>query len=84
MAEKKVTETFKKHEKDTGSSEVQIVGLSREIKELALHLESNKKDYSCRRSLLYKVQRRRTLLKYLKRTDEQVYIKVTDAFGLKR
>lgn len=84
MAEKKVTETFKKHEKDTGSSEVQIAALSREISDLALHLESNKKDYSCRRSLLYKVAKRKSLLNYLKRTDEVMYLKVTDTFGLKR
>jgi small subunit ribosomal protein S15 len=75
---------FKKHEKDTGSSAVQIVDLSNDIKSLTVHMQVNKKDFACRRTLLQKVAKRRTLLKYLKRTDEQMYVKVMDTLGLKR
>lgn len=73
-----------KHEKDTGSSEVQIATLSKDIKELTKHLIINKKDYPCRRTLLKKVATRKKFLRYLKRTDESAYIKVTDTLGLKR
>ncbi len=75
---------LKKHENDTGSSQVQIADLSHEIKKLTAHLTQNKKDFSCRRSLLQKVAQRKSLLKYLKKTDEKMYVKVVEAFNLKR
>ena len=73
---------FKKHEKDTGSTGLQIVALSEEIKALTVHMGVNKKDYSCRRTLLKNVAKRRTFLTYLKRTDEQTYKKVVDALAV--
>lgn len=79
-----MNDQLKKHENDTGSSSVQIAALSDEIKKLTTHLEVNKKDFACRRSLLAKVAKRKSLLNYLRRTDEQMYITVTDTLGLKK
>jgi small subunit ribosomal protein S15 len=84
MVENMNQEKFKKHEKDTGSSSVQIVALSNDINLLTLHMNVNKKDFACRRSLLAKVAKRRSLLAYLKRTDEGMYKEVTSTLGLKR
>jgi len=81
---KDTVKSLAKHAKDTGSSEVQIAALSNDIEELTQHMNSNKKDYACRRTLLKKVSTRRKLLTYLKRTDELAYVKVTDTLGLKR
>jgi len=72
------------HPTDTGSSAVQVVGLSEEIEKLTVHLIKNKKDYSSRRSLLKKVAARKTHLKYLRRRDEEQYKLVISTLGLKR
>ena len=75
---KKVTKTaepesFKLHEKDTGSIEVQIGLLTSEITELQAHLALHKKDFDAKRSLLKKVARRRAFLKYLKSKKLSTY-----------
>lgn len=72
------------HPDDTGSSSVQIVALSQEIEKLTAHLAKNKKDYSCRRSLLKKVAARKIHLKYLKRRDAEQHKLVLNTLGLKR
>lgn len=58
------------HEKDTGSSEVQVAVLSTQIDELAKHLKKHKKDNHSRRGLIKMVADRRTHLKYLERKDK--------------
>lgn len=80
----KAKESLRKHDKDTGSSEVQIVDLSGDIERLTEHLNVHSKDTGCRRSLLKKVATRKKFLKYLKRTDVDAYKKVVDTLGLKR
>jgi small subunit ribosomal protein S15 len=70
---KSIIQDFKKHETDSGSVEVQIGLLTKEIKELTEHLKKHKHDFSSRRGLLRKVSRRRQLLKYLQRTDPKSY-----------
>jgi small subunit ribosomal protein S15 len=75
---------IKKHDKDTGSSEVQIVNLTNDIARLSHHTKENKKDYSSYRSVLKKVATRKRFLKYLKRTDIAIYKKVLAAVGLKK
>ena len=52
---------FQRHDRDTGSSEVQIAILTKEIEALTAHLKANKKDHSSRYGLLRKVQNRRSL-----------------------
>lgn len=75
---------IKKHDKDTGSAQVQVVKLTEEIARLSEHTAKNKKDYSSSRSILKKVATRKKFLKYLKRTDVAVYKKVLEVVGLKK
>ena len=63
----------KVHEKDTGSTEVQVAILSTQINELAKHLKKHKKDNSSRRGLIKMVADRRNHLKYLERKDKARY-----------
>ncbi|HEU0085670.1 MAG TPA: 30S ribosomal protein S15 [Candidatus Paceibacterota bacterium] len=58
------------HEKDTGSTEVQVAVLSEQITELAKHLKKHKKDNSSRRGLIKMVADRRAHLKYLERKSK--------------
>ena len=75
---------FQRHDRDTGSSEVQVALLTKEIEALTAHLKANKKDHSSRYGLLRKVQNRRNLLDYLKRENEQSYKELIAKLGLRR
>ncbi|MBE6382528.1 MAG: 30S ribosomal protein S15 [Lentisphaerae bacterium] len=75
---------FQRHDRDTGSSEVQIAILTKEIEALTAHLKANKQDHSSRYGLLRKVQNRRKLLDYLKREDEEGYKALIKKLGLRR
>jgi small subunit ribosomal protein S15 len=80
----KAIEDFHRHEKDTGSPEVQIAILTNRITQLTEHLRNNKQDQSCRRGLLKLVGQRRRLLAYLRKSNYQSYINVTDRLQLRR
>jgi small subunit ribosomal protein S15 len=73
-----------KHDKDTGSAEVQIGVISRQIEELAAHLKKNPKDNHSRRGLLKMVSSRRKLSTYLKKTNPSVYSKLAKKLDLKQ
>jgi len=76
LATKKKQTIIKKnqvHEKDTGSSVVQVAVLSASIDELAKHLKKHKKDNHSRRGLIKMVADRRTHLKYLERKNKPSY-----------
>ena len=75
---------FQRHDRDTGSSEVQIAILTKEIEALTEHLKANKKDHSSRYGLLRKVANRRNLLDYLKRENEESYKELIKKLGLRR
>ena len=77
------TKVFKRHDRDTGSSEVQIALLTRKITSLTEHLKLNKKDHSSRYGLIRMVNNRRSLLTYLKREDAAKYQKVVADLGLR-
>lgn len=62
---KKIISTSRVHEKDTGSSKVQVSLLTEQINQLAKHLKKHQKDEHSRRGLLKMVSKRRTHLKYL-------------------
>ncbi|MDD5447879.1 MAG: 30S ribosomal protein S15 [Actinomycetota bacterium] len=81
---KAIIDQFKRGEKDTGSPEVQIALLTREINDLTNHFKVHKKDYHSRRGLLMKVGRRRRLLNYLKKEDAVRYREVVKKLGLRR
>lgn len=68
-----VIKKHQKHEKDTGSSVVQVAMLSTRIDELASHLKKHKKDNHSRRGLIKMVADRRTHLKFLERKDKAGY-----------
>jgi small subunit ribosomal protein S15 len=79
-----VIKEMQDHEKDTGSAQVQVALLSRQIDELAKHLKKNPKDQSSRRGLLKMVSKRRKLLAYISLEDESLYEKVIKKLGLKK
>ncbi len=70
------------HEKDTGSSVVQVAILSSQIDELTKHLKKHKKDNNSRRGLIKMVADRRNHLKYLERKDKNQYNAVVKKIGL--
>ena len=72
------------HEKDTGSSDVQIGLLSQEIDALVLHLKEHPKDLHSKRGLIRMVIKRKKLLSYLKTEDEKRYNEVAKKIGLKK
>lgn len=80
----KVIEDYHRHEKDTGSPEVQVAVLTSRILQLTDHLRSNKHDESSRRGLLQMVGQRRRLLAYLRKHDYQRYLALTDQLKLRR
>ncbi|MBI4357451.1 MAG: 30S ribosomal protein S15 [Gammaproteobacteria bacterium] len=69
----KVVQEYRKGERDTGSSEVQVALLSARIKELTEHFSVHKKDVHSRQGLLRLVNRRRKLLDYLKSKNTERY-----------
>ena len=75
---------FQRHDRDTGSSEVQIATLTKKIQLLTQHLKANKQDHSSRYGLLRMVNNRRKLLDYLKREDEAKYKDLIAKLGLRR
>ena len=81
---KEIIERFKLHEKDTGSSEVQIALLSNRITYLTDHFKTHKKDHHSRRGLLKLVGQRRRLLNYLKKIDKERYQNIIKELGLRK
>lgn len=79
-----IIETYRTHEGDTGSAEVQIALLTEDIRLLTEHMKNHRKDYHSRRGLLLKVGRRNKLLSYLNRSAHQRYLEITDKLGLRR
>jgi len=69
---------------DTGSPEVQVALLTERITNLTEHFKSHKKDNHSRRGLLKLVSSRRSLLDYLKKTDEARYKKLIEKLGIRR
>jgi len=75
---------YKIHDKDTGSPEVQIAILTNRITYLTEHFRGHSKDHHSRRGLLMMVSRRRRLLDYLRRYDEERYKAVITRLGIRR
>jgi small subunit ribosomal protein S15 len=69
---------------DTGSPEVQVAILSERIGNLTEHLKLHQKDFASRRGLLMMVGQRRRLLDYLRRSEEDRYLKLIERLGLRR
>ncbi|MCC6232460.1 MAG: 30S ribosomal protein S15 [Verrucomicrobiales bacterium] len=75
---------FARHDKDTGSPDVQVALLTRRINHLTEHLKANSKDFSSRRGLLMLVSKRRRLLDYLVSVDGDRYTSVAKKLGLRK
>ncbi len=71
-------------EGDTGSPEIQIALLSERIDQLQKHLKEHKKDVHSKRGLLQMVSKRRRLLTYLMKKDEERYRKIVNKLGLSK
>ena len=80
----KLITDYHRHEKDTGSPEVQVAILTTRINQLTDHLRSHSHDEACRRGLLQMVGQRRRLLTYLRKNDYQRYLGLTDQLKLRR
>jgi len=78
-----IVSKFGKNDTDTGSSEVQIALLSSRIAELTEHLKTFKKDHASRLGLLKLVGQRRRLMRYLKRTNRESYMKTIEALSIR-
>jgi small subunit ribosomal protein S15 len=79
-----VMKEFAKKPGDTGSPEVQVAILSERINNLTEHFKSHVKDNHSRRGLLKMVSQRRTLLDYLRRTNETSYKTLIEKLGIRR
>lgn len=80
----KIIKKFAQTKGDTGSPEVQIALLTAKIKKLTKHLKGHKKDVHSRRGLLATVSKRRRLLVYLMKKDEERYKKVVEKLKLSK
>jgi small subunit ribosomal protein S15 len=76
-------EQHRRHETDTGSPEFQVAGMTERISHLTQHLKEHPKDFSTRRGLVALVNKRRRLLNYLYREDEQRYADIVSALGVR-
>ncbi|WP_239804393.1 30S ribosomal protein S15 [Croceicoccus hydrothermalis] len=73
-----------RHEGDTGSPEVQVAILTQRIRNLTGHFDANHKDNHSRRGLLVMVNKRRSLLAYLKKIDVERYNDLIKKLGLRK
>lgn len=79
-----IIDKFKIHQKDTGSSNVQIALLTKRINDLTNHFKAHPKDHHSRRGLLKMVGQRRRLLNYIKRRDSGQYRSLIRELGLRK
>ncbi len=75
---------FSQAKGDTGSPEIQIAILSKEVEKLQGHLTENKHDSPAKRGILTKIAKRRRLLRYLSIHNPERYSTVIKSFGLKK
>lgn len=78
-----IVSEYKRADKDTGSPEVQVSIMTGRIKYLTDHFKAHKKDFHSRRGLQSLVNKRRKLLKYLKRCDQGRYQTLIQSLGLR-
>ncbi len=78
-----IIDEYKRHSSDTGSADVQIALLTERINQLIEHLKVHKHDHHSRRGLLKLVGRRRRLLAYMSRTDNERFRALSERLGLR-
>lgn len=77
-------QSYRTHEGDTGSPEVQIALLTKRIEHLTDHFKTHAKDHHSRQGLLKMVGKRRRMLEYLKRKDVERYQRVIGRLGIRK
>lgn len=78
-----IIKKFQTHKDDTGSPEVQVAILTKEIEQVSEHLKIHRKDNHSRRGLLKMVGNRRRLLRFLKSEDQKRWEKIVEKLKLK-
>lgn len=81
---KKLVTDYARHQKDTGSTEVQVALLTERINHLTDHLKVHKKDFTSRHGLLMMVGQRRRLLKFLEDADKGRYENLITRLGIRK
>lgn len=81
---KKIISEFAQSPNDTGSAEVQVALLTKDINELTGHCQANPKDFSAKRGLLKKVCQRKRFLRYLENNNEEKYKQTISRLGLRK
>lgn len=81
---KEIVDSYQYHEKDTGSSSVQVALLTERINTLAEHFKKYKKDFQSRMGLLKLVSKRRRHLDYLKKHDKAEYEELVKKLNLRK
>jgi len=87
FTKEKKEEIFKEYggsEKNSGNTEAQVALFTFRIKELTKHLQENKKDFSCKRTLLSLVGKRKRLLQYLAKRDIVKYRELIQKLGIRK
>lgn len=87
LTKEKKEEIFKEYggsENNSGSTEAQIALFTYRIQSLSQHLQTNKKDHSCRRTLLTLVGKRKRLLQYLAKKDITKYRSLIEKLGIRK
>ncbi len=84
LQKEEIVKKYARKAGDTGSPEVQIALLTAEINELTEHLKEHKHDHHSRRGLLKKVGQRRSMQKYLRKTDITRYRELIASLGLRK
>ncbi|MGZ3721286.1 MAG: 30S ribosomal protein S15 [Bdellovibrionales bacterium] len=79
-----VIKKFRTSDLDTGSCEVQVALLTNRIQELTGHFKEHKNDVHSQRGLVHMVNKRRKLLSYLKRKNNDRYVKLIHDLGLRK
>jgi small subunit ribosomal protein S15 len=79
-----IIKEYSRGDRDTGSAEVQIAILTKRITELTEHFKEHKKDHHSRQGLLKMVSKRRKLLDYLKKDNQDRYAEIIKSLGLRR
>ena len=81
---KEIITKFSQGKGDTGSPEIQIAILTKEVEKLQSHLTENKHDSPAKRGILSKIAKRRRMLRYLSEHNPDRYTKITKELGLKK
>jgi small subunit ribosomal protein S15 len=80
---KELIETYRRHDRDTGSPEAQVAVINTRIRDLTEHLRTHKKDHHSRHGLFKLVGKQRRLLRYLYNEDFQRYLRLIEQLGIR-